>query len=462
MSKARNVPTEKRDSDGFPKTVKSGAASVTVYRRKGGSKGDSESAGARSGYTQFTVYYVLSGKEYRLYRNNEKKAMALAREKALEIERGHVTSLTLVGAELEAYVSAKKLLESEGLSIEAAIRDYTAAYSLVRPMSLIQLARQHRMQAARVVTPKTIEEMIPEFLASKAPVKTGRNGTPDSQENKGQSDKPKESRHYQTLKNDLARFAGAFSGRLLDVNAPDIDKWLQDLRVTGRNGKVKEGAPLIGERTRRNIYGSLSNLFHWAQRKCYLPRERPTEIDYVEKPGKPPHVPRSFNAEETQKLLDAVPGRLVPLIVLCAFAGVRRCEVERLDWEDIRWKHDDIQIWADAAKTSTRRLPPLLPIAKLWLKPFQSMAGPICPSPDRFNQLTEKARSLELEWSHDVLRDSFISNRAAVLKDLPAVAYEAGNSQRVIKESYLRRVSEKEAKEYFAVKPKPGWKPAGI
>ena len=136
--------------------------------------------------------------------------------------------------------------------------------------------------------------------------------------------------------------------------------------------------------------------------------------------------------------------------------------MERLEWEDVRWDHDDVQIWADDAKTNTRRLPPLLPNVKLWLKPFQKMSGQVCPSPDRFTQVTETAKKLGLVWSHDVLRDGFISNRAAVLKDLPRVAYEAGNSQRVIKESYLRRVSEKEAREYFAVKPKPGWKPDGI
>lgn len=448
MEKSRSK-TGGKNTDGFPKTVKSGAASVTVYRRllPPKPKGNGEKS-LNKPYAQYTVYYQLSGKGYRCYRNNEKSAMALAREKALEIERGHVSSLTLVGAEMEAYLAAKKLLEAEGITLEAAARDYTAAYTLVKPMSLVQVAKQHQLQGGRVVEAKTIEEILPEFLESKKPKELPEEGG-------AQVD-----RHYQTLKNDLGRFHKRFSGRLLEVSSAEIDKWLSDLRVTDRHGKVKPGATLVGERTRRNIHGSLANFFHWAQRKNFLPRECLTEIDYVDKPGKPPHIPRCFSAAETQKLLDAVPARLVPIIVLCSFAGIRRAEVERLEWEDVRWEHDDIQIWADDAKTNTRRLPPLLPNVKLWLKPFRNMSGRVCPSPDRFNQVTERAKSLELEWSHDVLRDGFISNRAAVLKDLPRVAYEAGNSQRVIKESYLRRVSEKEAKEYFAVKPKAGWNPA--
>jgi len=434
--------------DGFPKTVKSGAATVTVYRRK--LKQNEHKRNTGRGYTQFTIYYQLNGKEFRFYRNNQKAAMALAREKALEIERGHTSSITLVGAEMESYLAVMKLTQAEGLSLEAAVRDYVTAYGLVKPVSLVQIARQHQLQGGRLIEAWTIEELLPEFLESKKP-----KGLPE--EGAAQRD-----RHYQTLQNDLARFHKSFSGRLLGVSSAEIENWLTELKVTDRYGKVKPGAPLVGERTRRNIYGSLANFFHWAQRKSYLPRERLTEIDYVDKPGKPLHIPRSFSAAETQKLLDAVPGRLVPIIVLCSFAGIRRSEVERLEWEDVRWEHNDVQIWADDSKTHSRRLPPLLPNAKLWLKPFRDMSGPVCPSPDRFNQVTERAKSIELKWSHDVLRDGFISNRAAVLKDLAKVAYEAGNSQRIIKESYLRRVSEKDAKQYFAVKPKPGWKPEGM
>ncbi len=440
MKKATNKKGSERNSDGFPKTVKSGAASVTVYRRllspKPGADGEQ---GTR--YAQFTIYYQLSGREYRLYRNTEKAAMSLAREKALEIERGHVSSLTLLGSEMEAYLAAKELVVAEGLTLEAAVRDYMAAYRLVKPVSLVQIARQYQLHATKIVDPKTIEQIIPDFHEAR---------------------KEKADRHKATLKNDLARFAKKFSGRLIDVNAAEIDAWLSGLRVTDRAGCQKPGDTLVGERTRRNIYGSVANLFHWAQRKNYLPRERPTEIDYVDKPGKPPHAPQSFNAAEIRKLLEAVPARLVPLIGLCAFGGVRRAEIERLDWEDVRWDHLDIQIWADNAKTNARRLPPLLPVLQEWLEPFRGLKGPVCPNPDRFNQLTAKAKSLGLSWAHDILRDSFISNRAAVIQDLVKVAYEAGNSKRVIEESYLKRVSLRDATEFFAATPKPGWSAAGL
>lgn len=75
------------------------------------------------------------------------------------------------------------------------------------------------------------------------------------------------------------------------------------------------------------------------------------------------------------------------------------------------------------------------------------------PAPDRFNQVTGIAKDLKLNWPHDILRDSFISNRAAAIENLAKVADEAGKSERVIHESYLKRVTPKEAQSYFSVAP---------
>ena len=95
--------------------------------------------------------------------------------------------------------------------------------------------------------------------------------------------------------------------------------------VTDRNGREKPGGKLVSERTRRNLYGSVANFFHWAKRKNYLPRERPAEIDYVDKPGKPPHIPQSFTADEIRKLLESVAGlsRSYACAPLLAYGALR-------------------------------------------------------------------------------------------------------------------------------------------
>jgi len=167
--------------------------------------------------------YTLNGVRVRTSTTDQEEAHRLARKKAEELERGHISSRTLTGTELESYLRVEKLLLAEGLSLEGAIRDYVAAYQLVKPVSLVQIARQHRENRARPINPKSIEIAMPEFLKSLS---------------------ERSDRHQQTVRNDLARFATRFSGPMLDVNACEFDIWLHELVKTDRAGNPLRGAPL--------------------------------------------------------------------------------------------------------------------------------------------------------------------------------------------------------------------------
>ena len=407
----------------WPKFVRSGAATVKVYRRtrlSDDGKAD-----------QFTIYFCLSGKEHRIYRNSLKEAMALAKEKAQEIERGEVDTITLAGADCAAYRSARKMLDGEQLDFETAVRDFLEAYKLVKPMPLVQVAQAYREQILRPVQHRKAEDVVAELLASK---------------------KTRSPRHVQTLRNDLARFARVFGQRLIaSIRSAEIESWLDSIA----------GNP----RTRFNIFRSVMNLFNFAKRREYVARQILTEADYVDRAKYQDgeiHRPRVFSPHEMEKLLNGCPLRLVPLVVLAAFCGVRREEIMRLHWSDVFGTEagtigGHVTVWADQAKTKRRRIPPLLPNAAAWLKPFRNSTGLVCPCPDRFIQLTALARKLGLTWSHNVLRDSFISHRVAATQNIGQVALEAGNSPAVIQESYLELVAKSQGVKYFRVSPPKGW-----
>lgn len=59
----------------------------------------------------------------------------------------------------------------------------------------------------------------------------------------------------------------------------------------------------------------------------------------------------------------------------------------------------------------------------------------------------------EFKWKHNGLRHSFISYRVGVIKNVAQVALEAGNSPQVIFSNYRELVTEKAAKEWFAITP---------
>lgn len=407
----------------WPRVVRSGAASVKVFRRARIVDG--------RGVEEFTIYYRLEGREHRLYRTEEKAALSLARKKSQEIERGEVETLTLSGTELASYVDARKLLAAEGLTLEAAARDYVEAYKLIKPLALIQVARTYRDQHMRPTKPLRVSQIVPEFLKTK---------------------ERRSARHTQTLKNDLARFSSKFGElEIGSLQTAEIESWLDSI----------DGS----HRTRRNILGSVQNLFNFARRRENLPRKLPTEVEFVDR-GKYDdttiHRPQVFDPSQINRLLLACPLRLIPLVVLSGFCGVRREEVLRLDWRDVFGTDDGrvaghVTVWADMAKTRKRRIPLLLPNAAAWLKPFKKLTGPVCPTADRFIQLTALAKKIGLAWPSNVLRDSFISHRVAATQNVAQVALEAGNSPQVIQESYLELVSKAQGMKYFHVSPPRGW-----
>ena len=56
-------------------------------------------------------------------------------------------------------------------------------------------------------------------------------------------------------------------------------------------------------------------------------------------------------------------------------------------------------------------------------------------------------------WRHNGLRHSFCSYRAALTKNMNQTAFEAGNSPAMIQRHYWKTVSEKQAKQWFAIMP---------
>jgi len=100
-----------------------------------------------------------------------------------------------------------------------------------------------------------------------------------------------------------------------------------------------------------------------------------------------------------------------------------------------------------------RRLPPILPNLKKWLKPLKKDKGPICDYVNTTKQLLKVAETAGVTWKHNGLRHSFISYRVAAIADVPRVADEAGNSPQIIRQHYLKRVTPALARKWFAIQP---------
>jgi integrase len=253
--------------------------------------------------------------------------------------------------------------------------------------------------------------------------------------------------------------------------------------ATDMNVEVSEVTPGIvsryltsmtaSERTKKNCRDVLGFFGRWCVLHGYL--ERGTDlVEGVQKYSMKPGEIHIFTPVEISKLIEHADNRLLPYIVIGAFAGLRGAEIQRLDWSEIDLVDGFIEVTAEKAKTDTRRLVPIKGNLKSWLLPRAKKSGPVCAFGNVVNQLmklvtaTNKAMPKDtpnkdkMKWKKNALRHSYISYRVAECADVARVADESGNSPAIIKANYLKRVKPDRAAEYFAIMPASALAPSKV
>jgi len=211
-------------------------------------------------------------------------------------------------------------------------------------------------------------------------------------------------------------------------------------------------------------------MFRWARKMGYLPDgitaiERVDDATWAETSEDDVDVNWEteddwdgeclLTPEQLLALFQNIPNRLIPLLALSAFQGIRRSELLRMHWGMIKTKSITVPKIV-ARKIGKRRVIPFLPATDAWVSSLRQPKGRIVPSNDRFNQLTETAKRIGIDpWPQNVLRHSFISYRLAILKDEPEVAREAGTSVAKIHSNYDEKATEEDAIRWFNVFPPP-------
>jgi len=115
----------------------------------------------------------------------------------------------------------------------------------------------------------------------------------------------------------------------------------------------------------------------------------------------------------------------VPILAIGAFAGIRMAALERLDWKAV-----DLD-----------------------------RKGKIVRTKELQTHVPALARALKMEWPRNVLRDSFISYRIAIVQSAGQVALEAGNSASIIFKRYRELSTPEVAEKWFNILSKQGqWK----
>ena len=264
--------------------------------------------------------------------------------------------------------------------------------------------------------------------------------------------------HLKDLRLRLATFCETFGATLAcNLTSTEVEKWLSSLR--------RRYSP----RSVANYYRNANLLFSFSITKGYCKENPLTSIDK-------PRIPATegvgvFTPDELKAILDAADKEVLPFMAIGAFAGLRSAEISRLDWKDVKFRRNLVEVTASKSKTARRRLVPITPTLAAWIVPYVDRTGSIIPPSFNIRRRNayraagfgnpgsetteEKAQGIKLRHAPtNALRHSFASYRLASTNDAGKTAIELGHtSTTLLYNTYRELVTPEAAEAYWKVMP---------
>ena len=387
--------------------VKQGSAAVPIYR------------GSCRGVPRFTIAFYLNQQRRRLTFGSLDAAKDEARKVALNIQRGMSTDNDLRPQDREALRTVQDMLSPLSLPLVSVVEEYLQCRRKLGDVPLLTAVEDFLVRSRSYQPGISVSQVVEELLLLKR--QDGING------------------HYlKLLEGNLRQFAQTFDGEITKVTGAMIDSWLR----RGDHSMV----------TRNNWLKRVKELFSFAKRRGYLPKNEPTVAEELKRGKQVDTDVGIFTPEQMEKLMRAASADLIPILAIGGFSGLRGAEIARLNWSAVDLGRKIIELRAGQAKTASRRIVPVSDNLASWLEKVERR-GPVVPDAALFMKARRLARSLGLAWPHNALRHSYISYRIAVVQSAAQVALEAGNSPAIIFKHYRELVTREAADQWFGILP---------
>ncbi len=230
---------------------------------------------------------------------------------------------------------------------------------------------------------------------------------------------------------------------------------------------------VVSPAQRKQVWLTLTTFFVWTTKMGYS-FENPVSLA-LKKPKSPAPGRFILTPGEARQLLRRT--KFTPEIgfwVLALFSGLRATEIQRIQrqpdpWHLINLTTGMITVPQGLAKTRGRLIP-IWPNLRQWLRWVRFRRAPIYPPARRdkccwVRAIADARQAPHIEGApkqprgadyryYNIARRSFISYRLGLPDaSFADVAEEAGNSEMIVRKYYQRRVTRKEALEYFSLTP---------
>lgn len=391
---------------GYPLRIEKNGVTVLVYRHC-----------SRSGYISYVVTHHIGGRRQRRTFSDLSRAKKEARATARKLAAGEATALQLRNRDGLIYVRALERLKLIGADLDRAAAEYAEAVQALDGKGTLMEAVQHFIRTRPIIVNKSTKAILKEMLAVKRAQGLSK-------------------RHLDDLRIRLNRFVKSCSLPIHRIAAARIQDFLVSLKVSGR--------------TQNDYRMTISNLFNFARLRGYVGK------DYNPAAEVPPAKEvqgdvEIFTPDELSTLLENALDSFKPFLVIAAFAGLRTAELERLDWVDVGTQY--IKVRGINSKTGAHRLVEVQPNLQAWLAQLRKESGPVVLVANVTNAQVRLIERAKVKWKHNGLRHAYGSYRLALLKDPAKVAYEMGNSPRMVFAHYRELVTAEEASRWFSIGP---------
>lgn len=419
------IPTE------FPHKVESlvGWRGV-IYKSKSKQQVD----GKDKTYEYFKLVYRVDGARKTKGFDSIEATMKGAADLLKELTKANAGSIVLSNGAGAIYQQAMECLGelgSDAPAINIVAADYVAARqsfgNMENPPSMRELAEFFKQRRGLNLPARTVQQVVDELVKHK-----------ETAQEKGDLSE----RHVKDLDNRLNRFAKDFACQIADADGPKVAAWLRGLGLSARS--------------QNNFRTAIQNLMTFAKSCGYLPRDW-NELDTVPTAKQKGGTVEIFTPDEINKLLTQAKtaryAKLLAFVAIGGFAGLRSAELERLTWQKVDLKRGYITIDATVAKTNSRRIVPIAANLRTWLAPITEKKGHVCVYQNVTNELMKLAKAAGVKWKQNALRHSYASYRLAIVQDPAKVAFEMGNSPKMIQQHYRELVRPEDGAAWFAVAP---------
>ena len=249
-------------------------------------------------------------------------------------------------------------------------------------------------------------------------------------------------------------FAEDFGNRMVNtVTHTEIEEWLHKRKQSPLStNKYIQLLSMMFERAMKGGY-----LDSNPSKKVEKARVRESEIGIL-------------TPDELKRLLEKADAEIVPVFAIGAFAGLRRSEIERLDWSDVNFNSKQIRV--RKSKTSAgNRIVDVSATLHAWLKPHEKKSGKVWPrngrkiydtskraagfgNPDTLTKKEEESGLKLQPWPDNALRHSFASHHLAHHRNADDLALTLGHrGTDLIFRHYRALVDAEQAAAYWAILP---------